>query len=625
MQYTLDGTLCGYICAGIDEPVANATIELYEPADAVLEQDLREIVSTTKKTFTRADEQFIENRTKRKLGETETDEDGTISPLTLSEKQDEYSGGPISIFLTVRSVPGRYNEDAAPVTFYVTTLQPGWKGDIEKRYTWEECLSRKLWCWVRSQFDAWVVCGQVTVCGADTPVPDLTVAAFDADITQDDPLGSAVTDSNGRYRIYYSESDFEPTPIPGLDIELVHGPDLFFRVSTSTGEVLTDEDRSKGRTGERENADHCERVDLCVDVEDRDDPKEWGRVTPTLWDAVGSAFLVPNDFDNGGYGEVGATKYALTGNVQFTGSAPVYGPGGGAVEYRFRVSSSTRSNGSPAFPASHFTRSIGDQNNSDLFAPSTLGRILVFVPSTGDVRRVVVQSAEADLDNDGYLNVEDAIDRELQDELGVGLSQVNPIAWNDTDQLMGLNTQALAPDDPDPSPANVGDPVQASNKFPVRKVAVRFETRNAGSLPVGGGGTTLNAMVIDNNPAYKDLLFKPFQTGDPCEPVSGTVELAYNVYHPHLGRAWITLTKNTRSRHWRRSIDDDAAASDKVPVDIDVSGASDEVHNTTFDITPHLDGRCVYIVRLHERRRLHTGYRAVDTTHTEAKPFFYEP
>lgn len=106
MQYTLDGTLCGYICAGIEEPIANATLELYEPADEVLEKHVREVVSTTKKTFTRADEQFIEERTKQWFGSTDTDADGNIEPITLTE-EDGYSGGPMAVFLTVDSVPGR--------------------------------------------------------------------------------------------------------------------------------------------------------------------------------------------------------------------------------------------------------------------------------------------------------------------------------------------------------------------------------------------------------------------------------------------------------------------------------------------------------------------------------------
>lgn len=620
MQYTFEGNLCGYLCGDIAEPIPNATVRLYRRTDRVVER----ATAAPKETFAVLDREAVEAKADRLLAQAETDEEGAFE-VALDSQQDDYDGEAFEVDVRVDRVPGRYDEDATPVQFTVTTLQPRWrKRETGAFYAWDYCLAQKYWCSVRSRFDAWVVCGRVTVCGTDAPVPGMTVAAFDADIVEDDPLGTDTTDSAGGFRIYYTTADFERTPLPWLDVELTPGPDLFFRVTASGGGTLLDEDRDEGRTPSRENADHCEHVDLCVDVEDGEDPKQWGKVTPTLWTGIGSAFGVPSDFDADGYADAGGTKYALTGNVQFTGSAPVYGPSGAALEYRFFVSETTDSNTAGPLPAGTFTEAVGDDDNHDLFAPSTLGTILVFVPATGEVEYVDVSSSLADIDDDGWLNVEHAIDRSLRNDpdVGVGLTEVSPIAWDDTDQLMGFHSAARAPNDPDPSPADVGDSV-GSGTYPERKVAIRFETRNAGSTPAAGGhGTTLNSMVIDNNPAFKQLAFLPFEGADPCAPVSGTVELAYNVYHPHMGRAWITLQKNTDPS---RGIDDDNAATDKVPVDVDVPGVSEEVHNTNYDITSELDGRCAYIVRLHERRRLHTGYSAVDTTHTPPIPFFYEP
>ncbi len=620
MQYTFNGRLCGYICSGIQEPIEKATVRLYRP-----DWEQRELVELAtareKETFRILDDDVVEAKADRLLAERDTNEEGEFS---IDVDDADYDGGPFEIDVRTDHVPGAQAKDTEPVQFTITTLQPRWRKSEQGAIAfWEYCLPKRSWCHVRSLFDVWVVCGRVTVCGSDAPVPGVTVAAFDTDIIEDDPLGSDTTDSAGAYRIYYTSEIFERTPMPWLDIEFTPGPDLFFRITASGGGILLDEDRNEGRTPGRENVGHCHHVDLCVPIKDGKDPKGWGKVTPTLWTGVGSAFAVPGDFDDDGYAESGGTKYALTGNIQFTGSAPVYGPSGAALEYRFLVSETTASNATGSLPASTFTKAIGDDANPGLFASSKLGTILVFVPASGEAEYVEVWSSPADLDTDGWLNIEKAIDRSLQNDsdVGVGLTEVNPLAWDDSDQLMGLNSTVFAPNDPDPTPANVGDPIP-NGTYPERKVSIRFETRNAGSLLAGGHGKTLNSMVIDNNPAFKRLSFLPFEGADPCAPISGTVELAYNVYHDHLGQAWITLQKNTDPS---QGIDDNAAATDKIPVDIDLSGVSEGVHNTGLDITSELDGRCVYIVQLHERRRLHTGYMAVPPSHTPPIPFFYEP
>lgn len=622
MTFIFRGQLCGYICPNTEELLANMTVRLYRPDQ---EQEVVErATAREKETFRILDDNDVEGKSDRLLTEVETNEEGEFA-AEFSDQQ-EYDGEAIEVDVRTDHVPGEYKEDTEPVQFTITTLQPRWRQTEESVIAyWEYCLPIRSWCRVRSQFDAWVVCGRITVCGSDSPIPDVTVAAFDADIIEDDPLGTDTTDSTGFFRIYYTTADIERTPPLFPDVELTPGPDLFFRITASGGGVLLDEDRDEGRTSGRENVDRCHRVDLCVPIEDGKDPKKWGEDIPTLWTGIGSAFSMPGDFDADGYAESGGTKYALTGGIQFTGSAPVFGPSGAALEYRFLVSETTTSNTAGPLPAGTFTRTIGDDANPDLFADSKLGTILVFVPASGEVEYVEVRSSLADFDPDGWLNVEQAIDRSLHNDpdVGVGLSGVTPLAWDDTDQLMGLDTSALAPNDPDPTPTNVGDSIP-DGTFAKQKISVRFETRNAGSLSVGGHGTTLNSMMIDNHSAFKQVSFLPFESADPCAPVSGTVGLAYNVYHGHLGRAWITLQKNTDPS---QSIDDNAtaAATDKVPVDIDLPGVSEGVHNPSFDITNELDGRCAYIVQLHEHRRLHTGYTDVTHTHTPPIPFFYEP
>jgi hypothetical protein len=74
---------------------------------------------------------------------------------------------------------------------------------------WDHCLSPRYWCLVRSRFGAWVLCGRVVVCDTEAPVSNVKVSAFDVDWLQDDPLGSAITDTTGKFRIDYLADDFK--------------------------------------------------------------------------------------------------------------------------------------------------------------------------------------------------------------------------------------------------------------------------------------------------------------------------------------------------------------------------------------------------------------------------------
>jgi len=91
------------------------------------------------------------------------------------------------------------------------------------------------------------------------------VRAFDVDWLQDDDLGSGITDGGGHFRIDYTTADFQKTIFsPSINVELVGGPDLYFRVETLGGTPLLIEPRSRGRQPDRENAGPCFCVDLCL-------------------------------------------------------------------------------------------------------------------------------------------------------------------------------------------------------------------------------------------------------------------------------------------------------------------------------------------------------------------------
>jgi len=169
------------------------------------------------------------------------------------------------------------------------------------------------------------------------------VSAFDVDWTQDDPLGSGITDATGHFRIDYLAIDFMRTPFPSLNIELFGGPDLYFTIEGSGGGFLLQEPRSRGRDSDRQNAGPCFCVELCVDQPTTLDHAWFTRV---------GDFDINTDIDPG----TGLTKWAapvgmsdahggpgfgfydgLSGyGMKLIGDCPTQYPGGGSpMRYRF--------------------------------------------------------------------------------------------------------------------------------------------------------------------------------------------------------------------------------------------------------------------------------------------------
>src|SRR5260370_42248247 len=100
------------------------------------------------------------------------------------------------------------------------------------------CMLCSIRCWLGLV----VICGQVSVCETGQVIEGATVFAFDRDWLQDDALGSAVTGPGGKFQIWYTVAEFSQTPFsPLINVELVPGPDLYFRVEGPGGVVLLDE------------------------------------------------------------------------------------------------------------------------------------------------------------------------------------------------------------------------------------------------------------------------------------------------------------------------------------------------------------------------------------------------
>ncbi|MCW9709093.1 hypothetical protein [Fodinibius salsisoli] len=261
MSYIFKGSLCGRLCDDCEEYLSNVVVKLYR----IRERERETVLATAnpKNTFSILSEKDIKAKEKLLIAQTETGERGQFN-FELGENQD-YEGEAFEIDVYVERAPGQDErpDDTSPVQFTITTLQPQWRQTKEGQIAaWEYCISHRFWCRIRELLGAYVICGQVLDCEKEIPLPGVKVSAFDRDWLQDDPLGSALTDSTGHFRIYYSADDFKQGTF--IDVELFGGPDIYFHVETTLGSPLLIEDPSKGRDPDRENAGSCFCVTLCL-------------------------------------------------------------------------------------------------------------------------------------------------------------------------------------------------------------------------------------------------------------------------------------------------------------------------------------------------------------------------
>lgn len=520
----------------------------------------------------------------------------------------------------------------------VTTLQPEWrKAEDGARFGLEHRFSRELWCSIRAGFGGRMICGQLTFCDGGEPVNDVTVRAYDADIIEDDPLGSTVTAGGGYFLIHYRREDYVRTPLtPYLNVELKHPPGLFFTLEASDGTVLLEEPREAGRQLGREDAGVCAHVtDLCLPEMGEQPPIE-----TVLWTGIGSAFTVPTDVTDDGYlsKEGESTEFGLTGTPTLTGSTPLRNAAGNPVEYRFLVTDSVRSNSETALPAGAFrgtptpadrTGPIGVGANANAFGRSLVGKTVVFDSATSSLRPIDVFARKGDLDAEGWVSIDGLINRALTD---AGYTRGDLHYWDDVDTLMHLDTRILAPEEGSPpAPVAGGSVDTTTDGFPVYEFALRFEARDAVTGdPTPGSERTLNRLVMDNNPTMIALELKKSVPGDPCDPVTGQVGLAYTAYHPHLGRVRLHRQRNEGSPG---GLVNNASDTSKAPFDGDVAGGPVQVFSydgtgdpdavgNQFDITPA--DTCTYVVWMSARRRLHNGESQLPSDRTRLIPFYYE-
>lgn len=671
MKYNFRGSLRARLAGDFEEPLAGVSVLLYPIQERNESTIRREVATPTKRSFGIVSNGAVPDVDPIAIDE-ETDPDGRFA-VEMGETDyfsEDERGRPAAfrVDVRVRTVPGVDTEVEPPVQFTLGYHQPDWRRSDEDLATerwvadWDPTITKRNWCAVLEEAGVWSVCGRVTICETTEPVGEVTVTAKDADIVEHDTLGSAVTDSDGRFCIYYTQSDFEETPPPWGPLELVPGPDLYFTIERSNTTLL-DEDPGEGRKGNRENAGHCEYADLCVDPGPGPEPGPEDTLTPppTDWRRIGSAFEVPGDFDADGY--AGNRKYALYRDITLEGSAPLlYSESPDQyVQYRVQVSENPTSNGPNASNPSGFTTvGLGAGKYSAAFVENvTVGDVYAYDPTEQVIKPIEVQINSGHLTNAGWLSVRDAVDDALSAALGTDLQTLRAndhyFGWNDSDPLMGIDTReftteadvtdATASGDPVPE---AGDPVPPSRRIGVESIAIKFEARvvdDSGaqpqSQPTSVKDTTLNAVVINNNDEFAKLVnVNHQQQNDECKRLSGRVELGYTVHHPHLDGVRLVVKRNDGTRE---ALDDPnnevSFGGSFVPNEVVSNPARDLADIRQFsdsaltilrpaDTTPNRDDgpilteSCGYAARLHVRRRLHDG-DVRDDWDTQGESIFY--
>ena len=258
VRYIFRGKLCGYICQECEEPLTNVSVRLYSVAS---ERDVTALAAAAAKdTFSLVSDGDVAEKGSLLIAEASTDAEGSF----VIDLPESYAGGPFEIDVLCAAAPrARTSRHGQPVQFTITTLQPGWREMEDSAVAvWEHCLDYRYWCAVLARLGVWTICGHLRDCEARVPIEGATVKAFDADWTQDDPLGSAVTDADGHFLITYTVEDFKRTPFPLVHIELIGGPDVYFSAEVG-GTAVLQENRSVGRTPGRGNIGPCFCVELC--------------------------------------------------------------------------------------------------------------------------------------------------------------------------------------------------------------------------------------------------------------------------------------------------------------------------------------------------------------------------
>jgi hypothetical protein len=565
MEYVFQGKLCGHICPECSEALSNVLVRLYrsrskQPVTALAVAEPKETLEIL------TDKQVVE-KSGYLIAEERADENGQFT-FELGSKQ-KYEGEAFEIDVYLDTVPNASDKEKKTLQFTITTLQPRWRqAEHGLVYKWGYCLPARFWCAIRARFDTWVICGTVVSCDTNSPIAGVRVRAFDVDWIQDDPLGSAVTDAAGHFRIDYSSIDFRQTPFsPSINFEWIGGPDVYFHVETTTGSPLLTESPSIGRTSARENIGTCFCVSLCL----KKVPPEEIIPTIPLFTNVGQ-YSVDSDPLVSDFASDGTTKnngYAFTGTIPLIGILPD-GTAADPVKYRFRYAkhpalvSISNADGSIIektkigrleYFSWNSMLSIWEVKARDYFINHS-GSPQVSIPQNGGPNIVV--SLNKPIAIDGWIEVP------TENELYPG----GKGRFIPSERLANFNTKKLTDEFFDltvssaPLPLKAGDPIPAAQKSEAPTFRIFFEAEKVSlSTPVSSNELDVIALSntlykYDRHPAWAGVtvttrtvtsleiaeMIGAGATG--CDTMINLLHALYTTYHPYLADTRIYFEGN---------------------------------------------------------------------------------
>ena len=559
MSFLFRGRLDGGLCSECCESLSGVTVRLYRHAPDANITALA--FASPSDTLTLLTDDQVKAKAGLLLAETQADANGAFA-FELGDKQG-YRGEAFEIDVYCGTVPHRKDNarPTPPKQFSITTLQPAWKPLLDNSFTayWQYCIPTRFWCWFRSLFDAWVICGRLTVCQEGTPIVGAVVNAIDVDWIQDDPLGSAVTDGAGKFRIDYTSADFRVTPFsPFINIESVGGPDVYFKV-TLASDTIIDEPPSTGRKPGRENVGPCFCVELCTDkVHPRpEDVPHWQQVWS--FDIHPDAGLPGSKFSAEGYAGGPTSSFVFgdanfLGGVQLNGNCPLTNIAAPAnsLEYRFVIGEYTWS----TFP--------DDPATIPSVAPASLAPVMQLRTTTvGYVSYVdafsVFSWADVNIDSsdvqpDGWIRINGKIvSVDMHDGTTANVA-VNASNFLRTNALAVMNSSVITGVHAAKMPGGLpqtqaGRSLATAEKEPIRRYTLQLEVRDAMTLATIYTDR-LSSIILDNSNVVAALDLEELFV-NLCNPLGGasTAHLLYTVDHPHLNNFKVEISNNSGTVH----------------------------------------------------------------------------
>lgn len=271
MKFQITGNLRASICETHKHPITFTKVRLYR-LDGSQNENIALVSARDKEVIQIATEKQLQGLKKQLLSETTTDARGAYKFL-LDEKNDNYDGSAVALVLIYDDIPNYGQENTQPLRGFtpfgvvLDVIQPKWR-ETENGLvaTYNYLMYSRIWCRILELLDIWFICGILRNCESQTPITGIEVTAMDDDFITDDRLGSAVTDGNGRFCIYYRSIDFKKTflsPFINLETLGASGPDVYFKFAVG-GTEFDAEPPSAGQQPGRKNVGNCLCVDICL-------------------------------------------------------------------------------------------------------------------------------------------------------------------------------------------------------------------------------------------------------------------------------------------------------------------------------------------------------------------------